>query len=58
MIRVGIIGATGYTGQETLKILLRHKHAKLTALTALPEECGPLGDIFPQLRGLFAVRFA
>ncbi len=55
MIRVGIIGATGYTGQETLKILLRHKHAKLTALTALPEECGRLGDIFPQLHGLFDV---
>ncbi|MFA5865363.1 MAG: N-acetyl-gamma-glutamyl-phosphate reductase [Phycisphaerae bacterium] len=50
MVNVGIIGATGYTGEEAIKILLRHGQAKLTALTALPEECGPIGDIFPSLR--------
>jgi len=50
MIKVGIIGATGYTGEEAVKILLHHRQAKLTALTALPEECGILGDIFPSLR--------
>lgn len=50
MINVGIIGATGYTGEEAIKILLRHRQAKLTALTALPEECGEIGKIFPALR--------
>ena len=50
MIRIGIIGATGYTGEDAIKILLNHHHVKLTALTALPEECGPVGNIFPSLR--------
>lgn len=50
MVRVGIIGATGYTGEEAIKILLRHPHVQLTSLTALAEECGPIGDVFPSLR--------
>ncbi len=51
MVRVAIIGASGYTGAESIKILLRHGQAELTYLTALPEECGAVGDVFPQLRG-------
>ncbi|MHC4495082.1 MAG: N-acetyl-gamma-glutamyl-phosphate reductase [Planctomycetota bacterium] len=51
MVRVAIIGASGYTGAESIKILLRHGRAELTYLTALPEECGAVGDVFPQLRG-------
>lgn len=50
MIRVGIIGATGYTGEDAIKILLNHSHAEIRALTALPEECGPIGKIFPSLQ--------
>ncbi len=48
--RVGIIGASGYTGEEAIKILLRHKHAEITALTALPEECGAIENIFASLK--------
>lgn len=51
MVRVAIIGASGYTGAESIEILLRHKDAKLTYLTALEEECGPLVDMFGQFRG-------
>lgn len=51
MIRVAIIGASGYTGAESIRILLRHKEAKLTYLTALPEECGFVADLFPQFKG-------
>ncbi|MBN2378004.1 MAG: N-acetyl-gamma-glutamyl-phosphate reductase [Sedimentisphaerales bacterium] len=51
MIKVAIIGASGYTAWETIKILLRHNQAQLTYLTALPEECGPVTEIFPALRG-------
>ncbi len=50
MIRVAIIGATGYTASESLAILLRHSGAEPTYLTALPEECGPVAKVFPQLR--------
>ncbi|MBN1507353.1 MAG: N-acetyl-gamma-glutamyl-phosphate reductase [Sedimentisphaerales bacterium] len=51
MIRVAIIGASGYTGAETIRILLRHSRAEATYLTALPEECGPMQEIFPEFRG-------
>ncbi len=51
MIKVAIIGASGYTGSESIKILLNHSQAELTYLTALPEECGNVEDIFPQFKG-------
>jgi len=51
MVRVAIIGASGYTGAESVKILLHHKQAQLVYLTALPEECGPVSTIFPQFKG-------
>ncbi len=51
MIRVAIIGASGYTGAESIEILLRHSQAKLTYLTALPEECGQVEEVFPHFKG-------
>ena len=51
MIRVAIIGASGYTGAESIKIILQHSEAKLVYLTALPEECGPVEDVFGQFKG-------
>ncbi len=51
MIRVAIIGASGYTGAESIKIILQHGKAKLTYLTAIPAECGAVEDVFPQFRG-------
>ena len=51
MIRVAIIGASGYTGAESIKIILRHSDAELTYLTALPEECGAVEDVFPKFKG-------
>ncbi|MBN1437043.1 MAG: N-acetyl-gamma-glutamyl-phosphate reductase [Sedimentisphaerales bacterium] len=51
MIRVAIIGATGYTASESIRILLNHPQTKITYLTALPQECAPITDIFPACRG-------
>ena len=51
MIKVAIIGASGYTGAESIRILLRHNEAKLSYLTALPEECGAAEEVFPQFKG-------
>lgn len=51
MLRVAIIGATGYTAKETIDILLRHEQAEVTYLTALPDECGHVADVFPAVRG-------
>jgi len=36
MVKVAIIGASGYTGADSIEILLRHPKARLTYLTALP----------------------
>ena len=51
MIRVAIIGASGYTASESIRILLRHPEARLTYLTALPEECCHVAEAFPEFRG-------
>jgi len=51
MVRVAIIGASGYTGAEAIEILLHHGEAELTYLTALPEECGQVDVVFGQFKG-------
>jgi len=51
MIRVAIIGASGYTGAESIEIILRHSQAELTYLTALPQECAAAGEVFGQFKG-------
>lgn len=51
MIRVAIIGASGYTGAEAIEIILRHPQAELSYLTALEEECGHVADVFGQFKG-------
>ncbi len=51
MIRVAIIGASGYTGAEAIEIILRHGQAELTYLTALPQECGQVAEVFGRFNG-------
>jgi len=51
MVRVAIIGASGYTGAEAIEILLRHGEAEPVYLSALPEECGAVDDVFGQFKG-------
>ena len=51
MVRVAIIGASGYTGADAIEIILRHKEAQLVYLTALPQECGNVAAIFGQFKG-------
>ncbi len=51
MLKVAIIGASGYTGADSIEIILRHPQAEVVYLTALPEECGRVSDIYGQFRG-------
>jgi N-acetyl-gamma-glutamyl-phosphate reductase len=51
MIRVGILGATGYTALELIKILLRHPEVKITALTSRQEGRPHISSIHPSLTG-------
>jgi len=52
MVRVGVIGATGYTGEELVKILLKHPDVRLTYLSALVKKPVSISKIFPSLTGL------
>lgn len=52
MIKAGIIGATGYGGRETIRVLLGHPEVKITLLAADPSFTGQAIDkVFPDLRG-------
>src|SRR3990167_9572165 len=44
-----IIGATGYTGIELIKILLRHSHVRLTHLTTRQQTSIPVRNLIPTL---------
>lgn len=51
MISVGIVGGTGYTGVELLRLLLRHPNVQVTVLTSRTEAGRRVDDMFPSLRG-------
>lgn len=57
MIRVGIIGGTGYTGVELLRLLAVHPQVTLTAITSRAEAGKRVDDVFPSLRGRVALEF-
>lgn len=50
MTTIAILGATGYTALELIKILLRHPEAEITALTSR-EDTRPVGQVHPSLSG-------
>ena len=50
MLRVGIIGASGYTGVELARILSNHPECKLTVVTSRQYAGQPLSSVFPSLR--------
>jgi N-acetyl-gamma-glutamyl-phosphate reductase len=51
MIRVAILGATGYTALELIKILLRHPEVEITALTSRQEGNPHVASVHPSLVG-------
>ena len=52
MIKVGVVGATGYTGEEIIKILSRHSGVKITALSAIIDKPTKISEVFPALSGM------
>lgn len=56
MIKVGIIGATGYTGEELIKILIGHPYVRLTYLAAKIDEEQSIEEIFPYLRDRLSLK--
>lgn len=51
MIKVGIVGGTGYTGVELLRLLSQHPEVQLQAITSRKEAGLPVADMYPSLRG-------
>lgn len=51
MIKVGIIGASGYTGSELIRILAQHPQAEITAITSRTHEGKRLEEVFPGFAG-------
>src|SRR6187431_2890557 len=58
MIKVGIVGGTGYTGVELLRILAQHPQAELRAITSRKEAGTPVAAMFPNLRRRVELAFA
>jgi N-acetyl-gamma-glutamyl-phosphate reductase len=56
MIRIAVLGATGYAARELLRLLLVHPEAKITALTTRQDDRPYLGDVHPSLRGRLDMR--
>jgi len=57
MIKVGIVGGTGYTGVELLRLLVLHPQVALQVITSRADAGTPVSQMFPSLRGLVELCF-
>ena len=57
-VKVGIVGGTGYTGVELLRILSIHPNVTLVAITSRTEAGVPVAQMFPSLRGIVDLCFS
>ncbi len=57
MIKVGIVGGTGYTGVELLRLLAQHPDVRVTAITSRGDAGTPVASMFPSLRGRVDLAF-
>jgi len=57
MIRIGIVGGTGYTGVELLRLLAQHPEADVRTITSRKDAGTALAQMFPSLRGRYDLAF-
>ena len=57
MINAGIIGGTGYTGVELLRLLIQHPGAEVTTISSRSEKGKNVADVFPSLCGYTDLQF-
>jgi N-acetyl-gamma-glutamyl-phosphate reductase len=57
MLTVGVVGGTGYTGVELLRLLVMHPKVELKCVTSRSESGSKVADLFPNLRGFTDVCF-
>jgi len=58
MIKVGVVGGTGYTGVELLRLLAMHPNVALQVVTSRSEKGTRVSDMFPNLRGHVDIEFS
>ena len=58
MIKVGVVGGTGYTGVELLRLLAQHREVELIAITSRQEAGSAVSAMFPSLRGRVDLAFS
>ncbi|MDJ0892279.1 MAG: N-acetyl-gamma-glutamyl-phosphate reductase [Gammaproteobacteria bacterium] len=58
MVRAGIVGGTGYTGIELLRLLSGHPDVEVSVITSRSEAGTGVAELFPSLRGRFDLRFS
>ncbi len=57
MLKVGIVGGTGYTGVELLRLLAGHPEVEIVAITSRAEEGRRVDEVYPNMRGHFDLVF-
>jgi N-acetyl-gamma-glutamyl-phosphate reductase len=57
MIKVGVVGGTGYTGVELLRLLAYHAEVQVAAITSRAEAGVKVAEYFPSLRGRYDLAF-
>lgn len=57
IIKIGIVGGTGYTGVELLRLLAQHPYSELCVITSRKEAGMGVAEMFPNLRGRVALEF-
>lgn len=57
MIKIGIVGGTGYTGVELLRLLAQHPQAEIVTITSRGDAGTFVADMYPSLRGRVGLKF-
>lgn len=57
MLKVGIVGGTGYTGVELLRLLMHHPKVSVSVITSRGEAGMEVSELFPSLRGMVELKF-
>ena len=58
MLKIGVVGGTGYTGVELLRLLAQHPHCELKVVTSREQAGTAVAAMFPNLRGRVDLEFS